>query len=43
MPQAVSAAAIIEKGQWIAELCKSHGYRFGPRLHIDLWGHERGK
>jgi len=42
MPQATSAPALAEKGRWIAELCKTHGYRFGPRLHIDLWGHTRG-
>lgn len=42
MPQATSVEELVKKGQWIAELCKMHGYRFGPRLHIDLWGHTRG-
>ncbi len=42
MPQATSVEALAEKGRWIAQLCKTHGYRFGPRLHIDLWGHTRG-
>lgn len=42
MPQAVDIATLAEKGRWIAELCKQKGYRFGPRLHIDLWGHTRG-
>jgi 7-carboxy-7-deazaguanine synthase len=42
MPQALDAATVAEKGRWIAELCKTHGYRLGSRLHIDLWGHTRG-
>jgi 7-carboxy-7-deazaguanine synthase len=42
MPQAITPQALAEKGRWIADLCKEHGYRFGPRLHIDLWGHTRG-
>ena len=42
MPQAVDAATLAEKGRWIAEQCKRHGFRFGPRLHIDLWGQTRG-
>jgi 7-carboxy-7-deazaguanine synthase len=42
MPQATDAATLTEKGRWIAELCKRHGFRLGPRLHIDLWGQTRG-
>ncbi|HQR42786.1 MAG TPA: 7-carboxy-7-deazaguanine synthase QueE [Gemmatales bacterium] len=42
MPQALDAATLAEKGRWLAELCKTHGYRLGSRLHIDLWGHTRG-
>ncbi len=42
MPQAVDIATLAQKGRWIAEICKQKGYRFGPRLHIDLWGHTRG-
>lgn len=42
MPQAITQEEFVEKGQWIAELCKQYGYRFGSRLHIELWGHTRG-
>lgn len=42
MPQAIDPHTLAEKGRWIADLCKEHGYRFGPRLHIELWGHTRG-
>jgi 7-carboxy-7-deazaguanine synthase len=42
MPQATDPATLAEKGRWIAELCKRHGFRLGPRVHIDLWGQTRG-
>lgn len=42
MPQGTQVAALQKKGKWIAELCKSHGYRFAPRLHIQLFGNRRG-
>lgn len=42
MPQAIDPETLASKGRWIAELCKTHGYRFGNRLHIELWGHTRG-
>ena len=31
-----------ERGLWLAELCKETGFRFSPRLHVDLWGNRRG-
>jgi 7-carboxy-7-deazaguanine synthase len=42
MPEGVTRAAVTERGLWLAELCKEHGYRYSPRLHIDLWGDKRG-
>jgi 7-carboxy-7-deazaguanine synthase len=27
---------------WLAEICKQEGFRFSPRLHVDLWGNRRG-
>jgi 7-carboxy-7-deazaguanine synthase len=42
MPEGTSADVLSERGLWIAELCKQHGYRFGPRLHVYLWGAKRG-
>jgi len=42
MPEGIDAAALTERGRWIAEICKDEGYRFSPRLHIDLWGNRRG-
>ncbi len=42
MPQGISTAALNEKALWLVELCKRHGYRFCPRLHVDLFGNRRG-
>ncbi|HXE62490.1 MAG TPA: 7-carboxy-7-deazaguanine synthase QueE [Bryobacteraceae bacterium] len=42
MPEGTHADVLSQRGLWIAELCKQHGYRFGPRLHVYLWGTKRG-
>ncbi len=42
MPEGVTREVMAERGAWLAELCKQHGYRYSPRLHIDLWGDKRG-
>ena len=42
MPEGITSETLSERGVWVAELCKKHGYRFGPRLHVYLYGHRRG-
>lgn len=42
MPLGVAAAEIRARAGWLAELCKARGYRYTPRLHIDLYGDTRG-
>jgi 7-carboxy-7-deazaguanine synthase len=42
MPEGVDSEILRERGQWLAEVCKQEGYRFSPRLHVDLWGARRG-
>ncbi len=42
MPQGTSREELAERGGWVAELCKQHGFRFCGRLHIELYGHRRG-
>ncbi len=42
MAQAVTRKDLRDKGRWIVELCKKHGYRYSPRLHIELFGNRRG-
>ena len=42
MPEGTSPERVRERGQWIAEICKQEGFRYSPRLHVDLWGDKRG-
>ncbi len=42
MPEATSLAQMRERAAWLGELCKSRGYRYAHRLHIELYGHKRG-
>jgi 7-carboxy-7-deazaguanine synthase len=42
MPQGVTSEEIHSRAGWIAEACKGHGFRYCPRLHIDIWGNMRG-
>ena len=42
MPEGVSRERLRERAAWLAELCKTRGYRYAPRLHIELYGNKRG-
>ena len=38
MPEGVDRDSLRERGVWLAEICKEEGFRFSPRLHVELWG-----
>ncbi len=42
MPQGVTPEELHERSQWLIEACKELGYRYCPRLHIELFGNRRG-
>lgn len=42
MPQATSRDELHAKYRWLGEACKLHAWRLGQRLHLDLYGHQRG-
>ncbi len=42
MAEGTDAGVLRQRGQWLAEICKSEGFRLSPRLHVDLWGSRRG-
>ena len=42
MPEGTDAGVLRERSLWLAEICKAEGYRFSPRLHVELWGDVRG-
>jgi 7-carboxy-7-deazaguanine synthase len=42
MPQGISPEELARRGVWLADVCKQHGFRYCPRLHIELYGNRRG-
>ncbi|MFB3777730.1 MAG: 7-carboxy-7-deazaguanine synthase QueE [Bryobacteraceae bacterium] len=42
MPEGTEAEVLRERAVWLVEICKQEGFRFSPRLHIDLYGNRRG-
>jgi 7-carboxy-7-deazaguanine synthase len=43
MPEGTSTQVVQERGRWLAEIAKRELFRLSPRLHVDLWGDERGR
>ncbi len=42
MPEGVETDVLQERATWLVEICKQTGYRYSPRLHIELFGYQRG-
>ena len=42
MPEGTTVESLRAKAGWLGELCKSRGYRYAPRLHVELYGNKRG-
>jgi 7-carboxy-7-deazaguanine synthase len=42
MAEGTTTDVIRERAPWLTEICKREGFRYSPRLHIDLWGNRRG-
>ena len=42
MAEGIDAEVLRERGRWLAEICKREGFRYSPRLHVDLYGNTRG-
>ena len=42
MPEGIDAKILKEKGLVVANICKSRGFRYCPRLHVELYGNKRG-
>jgi 7-carboxy-7-deazaguanine synthase len=43
MPQGITPEDLRQRGPWVVEECKKHGFRYCPRLHIELYGNQRGR
>lgn len=42
MPEGIDSATLNERAGWLSNLCKQTGFRFCPRLHVQLYGNRRG-
>ena len=42
MPEGVDTQTLASRSPWLVETCKREGFRFCPRLQIELFGHTRG-
>jgi 7-carboxy-7-deazaguanine synthase len=42
MPEGTDRDRLRERSLWLAEICKDEGFRFSPRLHVELYGNKRG-
>jgi 7-carboxy-7-deazaguanine synthase len=42
MPEGTDAATLRGRAGWIAGVCKRTGFRYSPRLHVELYGNTRG-
>ena len=42
MPEGTDVETLRERAPLVAELCLEHGFRFAPRLQIELFGNARG-
>ena len=43
MPEGRTPEALKSRSGWVSEACVREGFRFSTRLHILLWGDERGR
>jgi 7-carboxy-7-deazaguanine synthase len=42
MPEGVTAETLHQRSLRLVEICKERGFRYCPRLHVDLFGQRRG-
>lgn len=43
MPEGTDPTTLADRSRWLAEICTQKGYRLGARLHVHIWGAERGR
>jgi organic radical activating enzyme len=42
MPEGITREELLSRSSWIWEACRSHRFRYSPRLQIMVWGAQRG-
>jgi 7-carboxy-7-deazaguanine synthase len=41
MPEGIDVKTLAARSPWLVDICKREGFRFCPRLQIELFGHTR--
>lgn len=42
MPEGTTIERLRERAAWLSEVCKAKGFRYAHRLHVELYGNQRG-
>ncbi len=42
MPEGTEVDTLRSRADWIGEICKRTGFRYCPRLHVEMYGNRRG-
>jgi 7-carboxy-7-deazaguanine synthase len=42
MPEGTTPEVLAERSLWLVDECLRRGYRYSPRLHVQIWGNRRG-
>ena len=42
MPEGRSRQTLARRRKWLVDICKTYGYLYTDRLHIQIWGQKRG-
>lgn len=42
MPEGSGRQALARKRKWLVEVCKTNGFRYTDRLHVQIWGSKKG-
>lgn len=42
MPEATTREQLAERRVWLVDICKTYGFRYSDRLHIQIWGSKKG-
>jgi 7-carboxy-7-deazaguanine synthase len=43
MPEGTNPTQLAARARWIVDVCKQEGWRYCPRLHVELWGNQRAR
>jgi 7-carboxy-7-deazaguanine synthase len=42
MAEGITTESLHQRAHWLVDICKREHFRYGPRLHIDLFGNQPG-